>query len=288
MRQLIRRLFASRARPAPPVPARPQVQLANLRARFLDHYDLQDRRGLEIGPFCKPVFRRDAFPGILYADVMGEEFLKRLARKSRIRDEADVVPLDYVLGEKHLDGVIDHGTLDFVFCAHVLEHTPDMIATLKGIDRVLRPGGLFVCFFPDRRYTYDAARPATTLAQLRDRHSRRITRPDPDVVLEHYTHSRKADPAKLWQGADAAALPRRFTAQKAQEFAERAKSSYVDVHCNILSDGEFQTVIETLAAEGDIALRLDRLAPTRAPFHEFHVALRKHEPRTEQTARTSE
>lgn len=246
-----------------------------MRNKFLESYQLAGCRGLEIGPFCRPVFRRDSYPEILYADVKTEDFLKRLVRKGDTYKEEDLVPLDYVLGNQHLDAVVPHETLDFVFCAHVLEHVPDMISALKGIERVLKPGGLFLCFFPDRRYTYDIDRPTTTLAQLEARHRARLMRPDAETVLEHFTFNRKVDPRKLWAGHNDAIGERRFTSEKAQEFAKQAKGSYVDVHCNVFSDSEFSDMIETLSAEHHISLRVDRMVPTRAPFNEFHVALRK-------------
>lgn len=212
---------------------------------------------------------------MLYADVKSEDFLKRLVRKGDTYKEEDIVPLDYVLGNQHLDAVIAHETLDFVFCAHVLEHVPDMISSLKGIERVLKPGGLFLCFYPDRRFTYDIDRPTTTLSQLEARHQLRITHPDSDTVLEHFTFNRKVDPGKVWANRNDAIGERRFTAEQAQEFALQAKRSYVDVHCNVFSDSEFSDMVETLIATRHISLHVDRMVPTRAPFNEFHVALRK-------------
>ncbi len=246
-----------------------------LRKKFLESYALENGRGLEIGPFCRPVFRRESYPNMLYADVKSEDFLKRLVRKGDTYKEEDLVPLDYVLGNQHLDAVVAHETLDFVFCAHVLEHVPDMISSLKGIERVLKPGGLFLCFYPDRRFTYDIDRPTTTLSQLETRHKLRITRPASDTVLEHFTFNRKVDAGKVWANHNDAVGERRFTAEQAQEFALQATRSYVDVHCNVFSDSEFSDMIETLGAAGHISLRVDRMVPTRAPFNEFHVALRK-------------
>lgn len=260
-------------KPGPtPSKARPKDAL---RKKFLDSYSLAGCRGLEIGPFCRPVFRRESYPEILYADVKSEEFLKRLVRKGDTYQEEDIVPLDYVLGNRHLDAMVAHGTLDFVFCAHVLEHIPDMISSLQGIERVLKPGGLFLCFFPDRRFTYDIDRPTTTLAQLEARHRAQLMRPDPATVLEHFTFNRNVDTGKLWAGHNDAIGERRFTSERAQEFAQQAKRSYVDVHCNVFSDSEFSDMIETLGTERHISLRVDRMVATRAPFNEFHVALRK-------------
>lgn len=255
------------------VPSTPREIAELRRAEFLAGFDLRNAKGLEIGPFCKPVFRRDSHPGILYADVMTEDYLRRLARKGKKYREEDVVPLDHVLADRRLDEVIAPGTLDFVFCAHVLEHVPDLIATLQGIERVLRPGGLFLCFFPDRRYTYNIDRPATTLAQLQDRHRRRIRKPDPAIVEEHFLLNRAVDVGALWQGKGKGIGARRYTPEKARANAADAESFYVDVHCNVLSDTEFADVIAALGRSGHCGLHLKELRHTRAPLHEFHVAL---------------
>ncbi|SFE83299.1 class I SAM-dependent methyltransferase [Roseivivax sediminis] len=259
------------------------------REAFLNRFDLASCKGLEIGPFDRPVFNRDRFPGILYADVQDTETLRnmaaRAAEKGKPRDPADVVPVDHVLLDRQLDEVIPHRSLDFVFCAHVLEHVPDMIRVLQGVERILRPGGVFLMAYPDRRYTYDIDRPATTLAQLRDRHTRGLTRPDPDIVREHFLMNRPVNVRALWEGKSRAIGSRRHTPEFAEARAKAARDAYVDVHCNVLSSAEFGPLMQALRAEGLIGLDLALVEETRAPQHEFYAALVRPMPQIERIAR---
>ncbi|KMK68805.1 bifunctional 2-polyprenyl-6-hydroxyphenol methylase/3-demethylubiquinol 3-O-methyltransferase UbiG [Puniceibacterium sp. IMCC21224] len=245
------------------------------RAHFLSQFDLATRTGLEIGPFDRPIFSRADFPNILYADVKDTAELRRLARASPTRTEADVVPVDFVLLDKQLDEVVPQQSLDFVFCAHVLEHVPDLVAVLNSVEAILRPGGLFLIVYPDRHYTYDIDRPATSLAQFRDRHTRRISRPDPETVEEHFLNHRKVMVGRLWQGLPDSKGPRVFTPEQARNRADTARTSYIDVHCNVLNAREFGNVIKALRDDGLTGFEIADIDPTRAPLNEFYVALKK-------------
>jgi SAM-dependent methyltransferase len=72
------------------------------------------------------------------------------------------------------DGLLDAQTfadvpdasLDFVISAHVLEHLPDPVGSIRETMRVLRAGGIFLIAVPDMRHTHDHARPETTVEHL--------------------------------------------------------------------------------------------------------------------------
>lgn len=243
-------------------------------AAFVARFNLGAATGVELGPFDRPVFSRSAFPGVLYADVKDTAELRRLAATRPQRNPDNVVPVDFVLLDRPLDAVIPHGSMDFVFCSHVLEHVPDLIGMLQSVGRVLRPGGLFLIAYPDRRFTFDIDRPRTTVDQLRDRHARRITRPDPDTVREHMALCRQVHVGRLWQGLPDATGPRLFSAEHADKMALRARTAYVDVHCNVFADHEFAATVNGLAAEGLHPLGVADLVPTASPLNEFFVALR--------------
>jgi SAM-dependent methyltransferase len=63
-------------------------------------------------------------------------------------------------------GSIPDGELDFVIANHFLEHCEDPIQTLWNHLRVLRKGGFIYMAVPDRRYTFDRQRKATSLEHL--------------------------------------------------------------------------------------------------------------------------
>ena len=63
---------------------------------------------------------------------------------------------------------------DFIVSAHVIEHFPDPIKTLKEWYRIVRPGGYIFMIVPHKERTFDKELPRTTLQELIDRHEGKI------------------------------------------------------------------------------------------------------------------
>lgn len=61
---------------------------------------------------------------------------------------------------------VPDGSQDFLIANHFLEHTQDPIGTLKRHLEVLKPNGILYLAVPDKRWTFDARRPVTTLEHL--------------------------------------------------------------------------------------------------------------------------
>jgi predicted SAM-dependent methyltransferase len=58
-------------------------------------------------------------------------------------------------------------TQDFVIANHFLEHCQDPIRTIENLLRVLRTDGILFMAIPDKHYTFDSARPATSYSVLK-------------------------------------------------------------------------------------------------------------------------
>lgn len=71
----------------------------------------------------------------------------------------------------------DH-SLDYVIASHVLEHVGNPVAALAEWYRVLRPGGIIYLVVPNRRVTWDRARPLTTVDHMLDDFVARTTAAD--------------------------------------------------------------------------------------------------------------
>ena len=136
---------------------------ARLRTFLADQYFRG--RGLEIGALHRPM----AVPAgveMSYADSFTTEELVRLW--SPEVDGHRVLPVDVVTAATTLAGVEDE-RFDFVIASHVVEHLEDPVRCLRSLARVTRPGGCVFLALPDRRVTFDATRPPTTIAHvLRD------------------------------------------------------------------------------------------------------------------------
>jgi SAM-dependent methyltransferase len=118
--------------------------------------------GLEIGALHRPM-PLPAGARVTYADSCSTEALKTLW--AREVDGRQIVPIDIVTDAATLDG-IDERSFDFVVASHVIEHLENPLAGLRHALRVLRPGGALFLAVPDRRATFDAARPATPAAHV--------------------------------------------------------------------------------------------------------------------------
>ncbi len=59
---------------------------------------------------------------------------------------------------EHLASIGDE-SVDFVVANHFIEHCRDPIGALTTLLRVVRPGGVVFMAVPDKRQTFDRARP---------------------------------------------------------------------------------------------------------------------------------
>jgi SAM-dependent methyltransferase len=120
--------------------------------------------GIEIGALHNPLdVPRSAH--VRYVDHLPVDELRRHYPELA---SAPLVEVD-VLDDGERLATIGDGTQDFVIANHFLEHCEDPLGALGNMIRVLRPGGVLYLAVPDKRYTFDAARPVTpTEHVLRD------------------------------------------------------------------------------------------------------------------------
>ncbi len=116
-------------------------------------------QGLEIGALHRPL-PVPASAQVRYADAFPTDELARLW--SPEVDGHQLVPVDIITDATTLSGVADE-TMDFVIANHVVEHLEDPIRCVMNLLRVTRPGGCVFLAIPDRRHTFDAKRPPTSL-----------------------------------------------------------------------------------------------------------------------------
>jgi SAM-dependent methyltransferase len=151
--------------------SRDLVMRAGKRNLWVAREDLARRyirgEGIEIGALTSP---SRVPPGVMVRQV------DRMSRSALINSDgpaltaagnipAEIPEIDVVDDAERLSAFEDQ-SLDFVIANHVLEHLEDPIGALENLLRVLRPGGALVLTLPDRRYTFDAGRPATTVEHV--------------------------------------------------------------------------------------------------------------------------
>jgi SAM-dependent methyltransferase len=117
--------------------------------------------GLEIGALQRPL-DVPARASVRYVDRMDTEHLREHYPDLSAETLVDVDLID----DGETLGTQPDASADFIIANHFIEHTEDPLGTLENHLRVLRPGGILYLAVPDRRLTFDAARPPTPLEHL--------------------------------------------------------------------------------------------------------------------------
>ena len=140
-----------------------QVHLKALGPRARARRTIADRHlrgsGLEIGALHNPL-RTSA--DVRYVDRFSKADLRRHYPEL---SALPVVEPDIIDDGETLTSVPD-GSQDFIIANHFIEHCEDPVGTLATLTRRLRPGGILYMAVPDKRYTFDRARPSTTWEHL--------------------------------------------------------------------------------------------------------------------------
>lgn len=80
-------------------------------------------------------------------------------------NDKNLVPVNIIADGERLESISDL-TQDFVIANHFIEHCQNPFGALENIFRVLKPGGVLYLAIPDKRNSFDAERPLTTLEHL--------------------------------------------------------------------------------------------------------------------------
>jgi SAM-dependent methyltransferase len=76
-------------------------------------------------------------------------------------------------------------SLDYVISSHVIEHFFDPVSAIQEWIRVIHKGGFVVIIAPQKERTFDRLRPLTSLQEITDRHSGKLSINDYSVLLEN-------------------------------------------------------------------------------------------------------
>jgi hypothetical protein len=249
------------------------------RAIVTDLGRLSVGRGLEIGPLDRPLASK-ALVDVRYADVFSVDILR-----DRFRQDPGVVvdnipEIDFPLHgadgvmRSLRDAVADDAPYRWVLASHVIEHVPDLIAWLSDIADVLEDGGTLVLAIPDRRYSFDARRPQTTVGQVLEAHERGDTRPTVRAVYDHLRSAVRVPPTALWAGHVPAEVDLAHPAEMTDGLAERLRGGeYVDVHVWTFTPNAFAEQIAELARLKVIDLYVEEVTATSPDELEFYARL---------------
>jgi SAM-dependent methyltransferase len=205
--------------------------------------------GVEIGALHLPLpVPRNA--RVRYVDRYDRDGLRRAYPELR---GFPLVEVDVVDDGERLER-LDDASVDFVVANHFLEHTEDPIGTLANHRRVLRPGGRLMYAVPDKRHTFDAARPVTPLDHFVRDHAE-----GPDRSrAEHY---------REW-----AELVKRVPADRVESEAARFEAASVSIHFHVWTPSAFAEFVVGARRAAGLELELEALHSVQ---REFVVVLRR-------------
>src|SRR5262249_31476275 len=63
--------------------------------------------------------------------------------------------------------------------------------------------------------------------------------------------------------------------EHALAIAKAAISNYIDVHCNIFSDGSFSQIMNVLCNEGWVPFSIEEMGTVEQSYSDFHCVLRR-------------
>jgi predicted SAM-dependent methyltransferase len=205
--------------------------------------------GLEVGALHRPL-RVPTGVRVRYVDRMDRAQL--LSHYPELADEP-LVDVDVIDDGETLSSQED-ASVDFVIANHFIEHTQDPLGTLSNLLRVLRPGGTLYLAVPDRRRTFDADRPPTS--------------------LEHVVRDHREGPA--WSRAthqeEWARLVDQVPAAEVAEHVRELEEGDYSIHFHVWTPAEFEELLEHACLQLRLPFAVQAL---RRNSFEFIAVLRR-------------
>lgn len=253
-------------------------------AVITEHIDVASMKGLEIGALNHPTFA----PGqadIRYLDHLSTPDLRAKYAQDATSDDvvANMVEVDFVWspGLRLREAVGAWAPLDFVIASHVVEHVANPVGWLGQIAEILTEGGILTLAVPDKRFCFDAKRPASTLGQIVDADLREL---DVTTYQQIFDFSANylvdADASRLWSGLDPQEIARTDIADPALYayricVEQKRTGTYVDVHANTFTPRSMVDILAGLGRMGRLRFAVADFWPTERPSLEFHLTLRR-------------
>ena len=224
---------------------------------------------LEIGPFCRPIIRGSH---VSYLDVLDATALRQRAREIGL-DPSNCPDQIHYVGEL---AAVDR-RFAAVISSHAIEHQPDLVAHLQAVDNVLEPNGRYFLIIPDKRYSFDALIPESTIANVLLAHHEKRRVHNLQSVIEHRAMVTHNDPSMHWRGEHGPFPPdeqARRVRTAVAEF-ERAAGNYIDVHAWYWTPVGFRQTMGVLRHLGLTTLAPVRIYGTPRDRFEFCAVLEK-------------
>jgi len=241
--------------------------------------DFTQARCLEIGALTTPVLTREECQ-VLYADRVDTEGLLRQFAWDPAVTPDNLAPVDIVWLDRPLKDCVD-GSFDLIVASHVGEHVPDLIGWLAEASEVLSAEGEIRLMLPDARFSFDALRPPTRLADLLVAWLQKRRTPDARDILDFALNKVRDSEVQCQDFYEGLSAPGDMTAQfsfeEALDWVRPAlanPSHYVDVHCWVFTPRHLAELMIPLVRNNVLDLACAGFEDTAPPGFEFGVFFR--------------
>lgn len=231
--------------------------------------------GLEIGALHAPTILKSEHD-VLYVDYATTEVVKANQFDPSVNPD-DIVDVDIVWGDRPLREAAGR-TVDFVVASHVIEHVPDLVGWLHELREVLRDGGTLGLTIPDKRFTFDALRNDSTLADVIEAYVLGYRTPSLRQIYDVASLGVGIDAAEVWSGQVDLDAKRGETLKRLKPALAlvrdlHARPRYNDAHCWVFTPLSFVDLVAQLAELELFPFRIEHFHPTDAGWAEFYVRL---------------
>jgi SAM-dependent methyltransferase len=249
--------------------------------RILRMFDRSAGTGLEIGPLYDPVVYRDE-ADVRYVDVHPGPILKEYYANHPGVPVDDIIDPDFTLigpeGARTLPQAVGaQSRFAWVVASHVIEHVPDLIGWLAEVAEILDDDGRLILAIPDRRYSFDAARDATTVGEMLLAREHGDKTPSVRAVYDHYRNVVDIVAADAWAGTPGRSSTRihdlGFTLEQVRQ--AREDGVYVDCHVWLFTPQSFGEQLAELGHLDQSDFVLDQIVVTAPGELEFYAVLRR-------------
>lgn len=205
----------------------------------MNHEDFIDEfltgTGIEIGAFETPI------PGI--SPIYIDKYAEFAGRKSHADYMGDATSLP-----------VFSASLDYVASSHVLEHCANPVKAMLEWQRVLKPGGFVYCVVPDRRYTFDSARPLTPPEHMIHDYLEGVDDTDP-THIEDFIYG--IDWTVVQPDSDPANHDAERKLHHDHHLEKSQKGEEINIHFHVFEPENFQALVAACRAHPQVPWNLE-------------------------------
>jgi 2-polyprenyl-3-methyl-5-hydroxy-6-metoxy-1,4-benzoquinol methylase len=219
---------------------------------------------LEVGPSFNPVAPKADGWNVRSIDHLSREALIEKYRGHAGVDASRIEDVDFVWTGGDLSSAVPealHGSFDALIASHVIEHTPDLLAFLESVARLLKPQGVVALAIPDKRYCFDYFKPVTMTGDVlaatgRIRHAR-------DTAFNGIAYAATVHGRIAWSQEPVGDLKLLHSLDQAyalfQSLSDAAGAPYHDMHAWCFTPASFERLMLELAWIGVMDWRVERM-----------------------------